>query len=406
MSLRFCSAAGLILVLGMAAVPTLDFRKDWRFTKGDPAGAELSEFDDTSWARVRLPHDWAIAGPFEPNAPSGSSAKLPWKGVGWYRKSFELDRAEGDRVYLDFDGVMAFPKVYVNGQLAGEWDYGYTSFRVDATPFVNLRGRNVVAVRVDTTKHGTRWYPGAGIYRKVTLEFRRPVHLAQWGVFITTPEVTARRAVVAVEVAIDNHADQSIEATAEFIVLDPDGKEVLQRTREITLEPGQKTLQESFDIEKPRRWDVDDPVRYTLRTVVRVGGEIVDEHVDQFGIRAIELTTDGLHLNGRRVQLQGVNLHHDHGPLGGAFHTRAMERQLEIMKDMGVNAIRTAHNPPAPELLELCDRMGLLVWDECFDKWDATADRVGNSPSHEEHAERHLRSMVMRDRNHPSVFVW
>jgi beta-galactosidase len=401
-----CAGGPALRAAQDGAADSLDFRTGWRFTKGDPDGAASSDFDDASWTPVRLPHDWAIAGPFDPQAPSGASGKLPWKGVGWYRKTFALDRREGDRVYLDFDGVMAFPQVYINGQLAGEWDYGYTSFRIDATELVDLRGRNVVAVRVDTTQHGTRWYPGAGIYRSVMLELRGPVHVAQWGVFVTTPKVVDQRAVVAVEAAVENHADRPTEAAVDFIVLDPARKQLIRRSEEVTLAPGQKTLRATLDIDQPRRWDIDDPTRYTLRTVVRAGGAVVDQQDVRFGIRSVELTADGLYLNGRRVQLRGVNLHHDQGPLGAAFYARAMERQLEIMMDMGVNAIRTAHNPPAAEMLELCDRMGLLVWDECFDKWDATAGRVRGGPSHEAHAERHLRSMVMRDRNHPSVFVW
>lgn len=383
-----------------------DFRQNWRFTRGDVDGGERPDFDDSSWESVRLPHDWAIAGPFNPREPSGASAKLPWQGVGWYRKTFELNRVAGDRVYLDFDGVMAFPQVYVNGQLAGSWDYGYTSFRVDATPYVNLKGPNVVAVRVDTTKHGTRWYPGAGIYRKVMLELRKPIHLTQWGVFVSTPEVSEVQAMVKVEAAIENHGKQEVEAAVDFVLLDPDGQHLQSRTRTVQLPPGETMCGESFDVRKPRRWDIDEPALYTLRTAVRVGGEVVDEQDEPFGIRIAELKSDGFYLNGRRVQLQGANLHHDLGPLGGAFNVRAMERELEILQDMGVNAIRTAHNPPAPEMLALCDRMGILVWDECFDKWDATADRIDGKPSHEEHANRHLRSMVMRDRNHPSIFVW
>lgn len=388
------------------AAESQDFRDGWRFTKGDPTGAEQSDFDDAAWQAVRVPHDWAIAGPFNPREPSGASGKLPWKGVGWYRKSFDLDRRVGDRVYLDFDGVMAFPKVYVNGKLAGEWDYGYTPFRVDATPYVNLKGPNVVAVRVDTTKHGTRWYPGAGIYRKVTLEARRPVHLAQWGIFVSTPAVSDDQAVVKVEAAIENHGDRDAEATVDFILIDPDGEELQKRTRTVRLPPGETISGEALYVPKPRRWDIDDPTLYTLRTIVRVGGDMVDEWDEQFGIRTAELKRDGFYLNGRRVRLRGANLHHDLGPLGGAFNVRAMERQLEIMQDMGVNAIRTAHNPPAAEMLALCDRMGILVWGECFDKWDATADRIDGKPTHEKHAERHLRAMVLRDRNHPSIFVW
>jgi hypothetical protein len=408
---RLCAALVICGTLApglLADAPeSLDFRGGWKFTKGDPRGAEQRDFDDSSWAPVRLPHDWAIAGPFKPKEPSGFAAKLPWKGVGWYRKSFKLDHAPSDRVYLDFDGVMAFPKVYVNGKLAGEWDYGYTSFRVDATPFVNLQGDNVVAVRVDTTNHGTRWYPGAGIYRKVTLEVRRPVHVAQWGVFVTTPQVSDDEATVAVDATIENHTEATVNAAVELSILgrknDPEDSVVT----ELTLQPGDNKFAQRLKVAKPRRWEVGQPNLYTLRTTVRAGGQIVDQRDETFGIRTFELTADdGLRVNGRRVQLHGVCLHHDHGPLGGAFYTRAMERQLEIMRDMGVNAIRTSHNVPAPELLELCDRMGLLVWDECFDKWNETADRVNGRPSHEQHAERHLRSMVMRDRNHPSIFVW
>ena len=179
--------------------------KEWRFTKGDPADAAATDFDDSAWDKVRVPHDWAIAGPFDPKQRDGSSGKLPWKGTGWYRTEFALDSPAGTRVYLDFDGVMAFPQVYINGQLAGEWDYGYTSFRVDATDHLNLKGRNIVAVRVDTTKHGTRWYPGAGIYRKVMLEVREPGHIGHWCVFVTTPEVTDDSATVAGLVTANHH---------------------------------------------------------------------------------------------------------------------------------------------------------------------------------------------------------
>jgi beta-galactosidase len=396
---------------------SLDFRRDWRFTKGDPAGARETDFDDSAWASVRLPHDWAIAGPFDPSEPSGSSGKLPWKGVGWYRKSFELNRQEGTRVYLDFDGVMAFPKVYVNGKLAGEWDYGYTPFRVDITDFVNLRGKNNVAVRVDTTKHGTRWYPGAGIYRKVMLELRSPVHLGHWATQVTTPEIGETSATVNVATTIENHGDEPANVVVEVQLRHPNpmlSSLAGSGTERVTIPAGEsKNIAIAMQVDNPERWDIDDPKLYTAVVLLHSADKSekpdytnLDEAWVPCGIRSAEMKADGFYLNGRRVQLQGVNLHHDQGPLGGAFNKRAMQRQLEIMQDMGVNAIRTAHNPPAAEMLDLCDEMGILVWDECFDKWDATADRVDGKPSHEEHAERHLRSMVLRDRNHPSVFVW
>jgi hypothetical protein len=382
------------------------FTKDWRFTKGDLPGAEAADFDDSSWNQIRLPHDWAIAGPFDEDLP-GETGKLPWKGVGWYRKEFSLDRAPGSRVYFDFDGVMAFPQVYINGKLAGEWDYGYTSFRIDATPHVNLKGKNVVAVRVDTSNHGSRWYPGAGIYRKVMLEVREPVHIAEWGVFVTTPEVSDDSATVQLEVAVENHNERALAGKLNITFTDPTGQEIPQSSVDGEFAAGESTHKQSFKISNPQRWDVDDPNLYSLKTELVVDGKVVDTQVTPLGVRTFKFTAeDGFHLNGRRVQLYGVNLHHDHGPLGAAFYTRAMERQLEIMKEMGVNALRTSHNAPAPEVLELCDRMGIIVWDECFDKWNHTADRVRGEPSHEEHGKRHLRSMVMRDRNHPSVVVW
>jgi beta-galactosidase len=386
----------------------IDFRSGWRFSKADHEGAELREFNDSAWAEVRLPHDWAIAGPFDPQL-DGSTGKLPWRGVGWYRKKFKLNANTDDRVYLDFDGVMAFPQIYVNGKLAGQWDYGYTSFRIDATPYIKPRGENVVAVRVDTRRHRSRWYPGAGIYRKVTLQIRRPIHVAQWGVFVTTPEVSHHKATVHVEASIENHDEAPASVQVEFALQDPSGSAAAGAAakQQITLQPGTANLEQPLRLERPRLWDIANPQLYTLRTIVRRNGKVLDEEQTSFGIRTFAFTADdGFHLNGRRVQLYGVNLHHDHGPLGAAFYTRAMERQLEIMRDVGVNAIRTSHNAPATELLDLCDRLGFLVWDECFDKWDDTAGRLDGTPSHEEHARRHLGSMVRRDRNHPCVVVW
>ncbi len=388
----------------------VSFNAGWKFAKGNQTGAEKADFDDSTWQAVRLPHDWAISGPFNPSE-NGYAGKLPWRGEGWYRKTFALDKADsGRRVYFDFDGVMAFPKVYVNGQLAGQWDYGYMSFRVDATPHVKFSGPNVIAVYVDTRNHGTRWYPGAGIYRKVTMTLCEPVHVAHWGTFVTTPSVDEQAATVRVRSTVENHRGTEAEAVAEVVLLGPAGQPVADGAKEahIVLPPnGTGVLDQSFVITGPQRWDIVGPKLYTAKTTVRMDGKVVDVDATPFGIRTFEFTAnDGFHLNGRRVQLYGVNLHHDHGPLGSAFYTRAMERQLEIMRDMGVNAIRTSHNPPAPELLDLCDRMGFVVWDEAFDKWDGTADRVRGEPPLQEYGARQLRNFVMRDRNHPCVVVW
>jgi beta-galactosidase len=384
----------------------VNFNRDWKFIKGDPEGSEMPDFDDSAWQKIHVPHDWAISGPFNPQE-NGYAGKLPWKGVGWYRKKFTLKKSDsGKRVYFDFDGVMAFPKIYVNGKLAGEWDYGYMSFRMDATPHIKA-GTNVIAVRADTRQHGTRWYPGAGIYRKVKMTVCEQVHIAHWGTFINTPKVTGDSATVSISSTIENHLDIELPVKVEIILLSPEGKKIVQGKKDGTIPSGRSAkIVQSFVISNPVTWDIKSPNLYTAETVINAGGRIIDSEVTTFGIRTFRFTAnDGFHLNGQRVQLCGVNLHHDQGPLGAAFYTRATERQLEIMREMGVNAVRTSHNPPSPELLDLCDRMGFVVWNECFDKWNSTADRMRDAPL-VEHCTKQLRNFVMRDRNHPSVVLW
>ncbi len=400
----------MLLAVNLCAQRTEEsFNRDWRFAKGDqPGQVTQMDFDDSGWQAVRIPHDWAISGPFDPTE-NGYAGKLPWRGVGWYRKTFTLNETDaGRRVYFDFDGVMAFPKVYVNGQLAGEWDYGYMSFRVDATPYVKFGQANVIAVQADTQRWGTRWYPGAGIYRPVTMTICDPVHLAHWGTYVTTPQVSDESAQVRVRSTIDNHLSAAYDVTVEIVLLDPKGKSVAAgKKTAVVPEGGSAEVEQLFTIKNPKRWDIDHPNLYTAKTIVRTEDGIADVEDTSFGIRTFKFTAnDGFRLNGRRVQLYGVNLHHDQGPLGAAFYRRAMERQLEIMKEMGVNALRTSHNPPAPEVLDLCDRMGIVVWDEAFDKWDRTAGRQRGEPPLEEFAERQLRNLVMRDRNSPSVVIW
>ena len=384
-----------------------DFNRGWKFARGEHRGAEAADYDDASWQPVRLPHDWAIAGPYEPRGDA-NTGKLPWRGEGWYRKAFALAAADrGRRVYLDFDGVMAMPTVYVNGQKAGAWDYGYMSFRVDATGLVRFGETNAVAVHVDTRPHNSRWYPGAGIYRKVRLVVAGPVHVAHWGTFVTTPELSDAAAKVRVQTTVENHGEGEAAVEVETTLLDPDGKAVAQGRKAASISAkGQTEFDQGLSVPKPQRWDVETPRLYTAVTRVFAAGAPADATETPFGIRTFEFTAnDGFHLNGRRVQLHGVDLHHDQGPLGAAFFPRAMERQLEIMKDMGVNALRTSHNPPAPEVLDLCDRMGIVVWDEAFDKWDGTSTRPRGVPI-ADYNRRQIQNLVRRDRNHPSVVVW
>jgi beta-galactosidase len=386
----------------------INFNRDWKFMRGEQEGAEASDFNDSGWLTVRLPHDWAIAGPFDPNG-NGSTGKLPWRGAGWYRKTFSLNKADaGKRIYFIFDGVMAFPKVYMNGQLAGQWDYGYTPFLIDATDYVEFGRDNVIVVSVDTKQHGSRWYPGAGIYRDVMMVITNQIHVEHWGTFITTPYVSEKITNVKVRNTIENHLDSDSLMDIAVTLFDPDGKAFAKKSTALTVPAGStRDIVFSFPVLHPHLWDITSPDLYHATTTLSLENKVVDTNTATFGIRSVEFTPDdGFYLNGRHVQIHGVCLHHDLGPLGSAFNRRAMERELEIMRDMGANAIRTSHNPPARGLIELCDRMGLVVVDEAFDKWNNTADRVDDQPPLEAHGRRHLRSLVMRDRNSPSVVLW
>ena len=382
----------------------------WKFSKGSHPGSIQKDFDDSGWETVDLPHDWAISGPFGEPADTGDTGKLPWKGQGWYRKSFTLPAAsQGKRLQFVFDGVMAFSTIYLNGQEVGSWNYGYNSFWVDATQAAHFGGENMLVVHADTREHHARWYPGAGVYRKVSARLVDPVHIPVWGTYITTSKVSDESARVNVAVDVSNQASDRQKVDIEVTLLDPDQEEAGQRTSSISLEAGERKTQSlELTVSNTQRWDIEHPRLYRARVKVYVDGQLKHITKEPFGIRTFKWTADdGFHLNGRRVQLKGVNLHHDHGPLGAAFYPRAMERQLQIMRDMGVNAIRTSHNPPAPELLDMCDTMGFVVYNETFDKYgwgsgiNCTTEEFVN-----QHAEIEVKNHLMRDRNHPSIFIW
>ena len=386
----------------------------WRFAK-DPTcelRAEAVAFDDAAWEAVRVPHDWAISGPFD-ESMDGGSGKLPWKGVGWYRRTFTLEPGDaGACVFLDFDGVMASPEVYVNGRKAGGWDYGYASFRVDATPYVKP-GVNVLAVRADTRDHRSRWYPGAGIYRKVVMKVRNKAHFAYNGIFVTTPQVSKEAAMVRISWELEGSVPN--DALVGVTIRGPEKGSVPQKWGSFKALGGGMYGR----VENPALWDVDAPNLYEVELTLwnENNEQLLSRERVRFGIRTIafpvplegpatnDWAANGFHLNGRRVQFKGVDLHSDLGLLGMAFDKSAMRRQLQIMKDMGANALRTSHNCPAPEVLDLCDEMGILVWDEAFDKWDGTAGRRPDQ-NLEEYVARNLRQFVRRDRNHPCVVIW
>ena len=381
-------------------------REGWKFQKGDIEGAQSREFNDSAWEDVLVPHDWAIEAGFILDG-DGNTGKLPWKGEAWYRKSLFIPKEQaGNHFYLLCDGIMAFPSIYVNGQLAGQWDYGYNSFYLDITKYLQPGSSNVLAIHVDTRKHDSRWYPGAGIYRKIKLISVPAVHVALWGTEIITPIIKPHYADVRIGTQLENNLDAAQEIECKLILLDPEKRRLNEQSKQIILSPGSTTLEMEFTVSNPERWDIGSPRLYTLQTQLLSKDQVIDQTETRFGIRDMRFTADhGFYLNDRRVQLKGVNLHHDLGPLGAAFNKRAMERQLEIMMDMGCNAIRTSHNPPAPELLDLCDSLGLLVIDELFDKYDAKAD-ITDTTDFEQFAHRQVSNFIRRDRNHPSVFLW
>jgi beta-galactosidase len=371
------------------------FNEGWRFWKGDAPGAEAASFRDADWRVVRLPHDWAIEGPFDSkfNPHTGG---LPISGTGWYRKSFTVpDSLKGKLLTVEFDGVMANARVWLNGKEIGARPYGYIGFSVDLTPHLHFGAEpNVLAVRVSPEDRSSRWYPGAGIYRNVWLDVTAPQHIDRWGVYVTTPSVTD--AAASVEVTTSVTGATTVRAT----ILNAGGRTVARQT-------GSASAPVVLTVPRPQRWDVDRPYLYTLVSEAMVGTRAVDRQTTLFGIRSIAFDKQkGFLLNGRAMKLHGVCLHHDLGALGAAVNRRAIERQLQIMKAAGVNAIRTSHNPPAPELLESCDRLGLIVMDEAFDMWRIPKVPNGYAKYFDEWGERDIRDMVRRDRNHPSVILW
>lgn len=372
------------------------------------------EFNDSQWRLLNLPHDWGIEGPFKQEYP-GETGKLPWWGVAWYRKPLELPMADaGRKIFLDVDGAMSFASVWVNGQFVGGWPYGYSSWRVDLTPFVKFGAKNLIAIRLDNPKESSRWYPGSGIYRNVWLVKTSPVRVAQWGTQITTPEVSEKSATVRIKVAVDNanQSEAQVSVHHEILELSADGKRgrsvaVIAAAPLKVAANGSSVSESSAMISKPKRWSIATPQRYVVVTTLEQAGQAVDVYETPFGIRTAEFTVDkGFYLNGERVKLNGVCNHHDLGALGSAINVRALERQLEIMREMGVNAIRTSHNPPAPELLDLCDRMGFLVMDEAFDCWKTGKNKNDYHVLYPDWHEQDLRALVRRDRNHPCVVLW
>ncbi|WP_019028916.1 glycoside hydrolase family 2 TIM barrel-domain containing protein [Colwellia piezophila] len=390
------------------------FNDDWRFAKGELPGAEQANFNDKKWRQLSLPHDWAIEGPFSKKY-SARNGGLPVFGTAWYRKHFVIPEESGNKVVsVRFDGVMANSQVYVNGHLVGERPFGYIGFQYDISQYLKAAGeKNVIAVKVAPENYAARWYSGSGIYRNTWIEFNNPIHIEAWSTQISTPTIDDNSATVSIKTNILNQGSNqgnNHDLKIEFVITDADGKEVAKTTQQVTSK-AKKTTQVTaqLTLNNPRRWDTSDPYRYQVISNIILNGQVIDTETQPLGIRTIEYKVDdGFWLNGRRVEIQGVCLHHDNGPLGAVANMRAIERKLEIMKAMGVNSVRTAHNPPSPELVELADKMGILLQLEAFDTWKKAKHTVVNGyhKYYDEWSERDLTDMIKIHRNNPSVIMW
>jgi len=393
------------------------FDSDWRFHQGDLSNADKIEFDDSSWRKLDVPHDWSIEGPFDKDNPTrGSGGFLP-AGIGWYRKHFTLPTNDANRrVFIEFDGVMANSDVWINGFHLGRRPYGYVSFSYELTGHLNSEGKpNVLAVRADNSgQPASRWYSGAGIYRHVRLVVTNPVHVVQWGTFVTTPKIDDQQASVHVSSKVINQADNARVVSIQTRIIGPAGEvSARDETPKRKIEPGESLdINREVIVRNPRRWDLDHPYLYQLVTTIREtpddkGTISVDEETTPFGIREFKFDADtGFWLNGRNFKLKGVCIHHDGGAFGAAVPVRVWERRLEILRELGVNAIRTAHNPPAPEFLDLCDRMGFIVMDEMFDCWTVAKNPHDYHLYFKDWSIIDTRDTVRRDRNHPSIVVY
>jgi beta-galactosidase len=383
----------------------------WRFTLGDPAGAQRPAFDDHEWRRLDLPHDWSVEGTPQQSAPSGGRGGYFPTGLGWYRKAFRLPAtARGREAWLEFDGVYMNSDVWINGVHLGKRPFGYIGIAYDITPHL-VPGINVVAVRVDNSAQpNSRWYTGSGIYRHVWLTIVDRLHVAHWGTYVTTPRVDSSSAEVVVRTHVANDGAAASRPTLRSTVLDATGREVAHTDTAISIAAGQGVdVEQRIVIMSPQLWSVERPTMYALRTELLTASTArpADRLVSPFGIRTIAYDKDkGFLLNGRQVKMRGVNLHHDAGALGAAVPERIWEVRLERLKAMGANAIRTSHNPPAPEFLDLCDRLGFLVMAEAFDEWTIGKVPEGYHKYFAEWSERDVVDFVHRDRNHPSIVLW
>jgi beta-galactosidase len=388
----------------------VDFTRSWKFHLGDVPGADKTAFKDDDWRSLNLPHDWSIEGDFSKDHPATPGGGALPGGIGWYRKSFEVSASDKGRlIYLDFDGVYHNSEVWINGHYLGKRPNGYISFRYELSGYLRLGKKNVISVKVDNSRQpNSRWYSGSGIYRKVSLIKVDALHIPQYGTFVTTPEVLKERAIVSMETTVLNASNEKTSIRLNTVIENGEGKKVASVWHTQAAESGKSVLfNQQTELLDPQLWSVEKPVLYKAVSYVYIGKKLTDRYETKFGIRSFKFDSKkGFILNGVPLKIQGVCNHHDLGALGSAFNWRAAERQLEILKEMGCNGLRTAHNPPAPELLELCDKMGFIVMDETFDVWKKQKNPFDYHLNWDQWHRRDLEDIIRRDRNHPSVFIW
>ncbi|WP_406843927.1 glycoside hydrolase family 2 TIM barrel-domain containing protein [Flavobacterium soyae] len=385
------------------------FDYNWKFFLGDDSEAKTNSFNDTGWRKLDLPHDWSIEGKIHPKNTTGGGGGYFPAGIGWYRKTFQVpDEWKTKKTAVYFEGVYMNSEVFINGKSLGVYPYGYSSFSYDLTPYLNFGKENTIAVRVDNSQQmNSRWYSGSGIYRHVWMVVTDPVHVAHWGIDISTPEVSSKKAVVLVKTKVKNETE-SAQSIVVKTLLSNNSKNAGNDQTQVELPAhSEKELTQTIHVSNPKLWTPETPYLYQAQIQVLKDKKVVDDTKTDFGIRSIKFTTEnGFQLNGKTVKINGGCVHHDNGCLGAAAFDRAEERKVELLKAGGFNAVRTSHNPPSEAFLEACDKLGLLVMDESFDCWKIGKNSNDYSKYFNQWWQRDLEAMVLRDRNHPSVFMW
>ncbi len=398
--------------------------EDWKFINKEVENGAIPGINTVNWETVAIPHDWAISGEFDksidaqetmviedgervPKMRTGRTGGLPHIGVGWYRKSLEIPSSyKNKRIHVKFDGAMSHAKVYLNGEFVGEWPYGYASFGFDVTDYINFGRENILAVRLENKPFSSRWYPGAGLYRNVRMVVTNLVFVKQWGTSLTTPDIEDGKGTVNLKTTVLNKSGKSKKVTVDTQIISFTGETVARISDEIVIDK-ELTVEQNLDVSSPKLWSVELPTLYTAVTKILDGNKELDAYETPFGFRYFEFTNnDGFFLNGKRVQLNGVCLHHDLGPLGAAVNLSSLRHRMKLLQEMGCNSIRTSHNPPTPEMLELADEMGFLILDEIFDEWRLAKTKNGYNTLWDEWAEKDMVAWIHRDRNHPSVIAW